>query len=152
MDYSRLKPGLHLLAVVLLIHLILGVYAFLSGGSFLFGFTAVERYLYNYDSDLYFNPTGSIEGNPSLLCLQSCDECNLFCYPLGRINASCGPCAISTLKNGVIVNENASFRAVVLGEMLLENVSYRCYTDGNATCGFEQSSTSGLNILYQINP
>jgi hypothetical protein len=145
----HLRGGLLFLLAFFGIHLLLGLCAVFSNGLFVYGTTAIERYILHLlsDSETTFNPTGAAYYHFNDICLQERDS-PLLCYPYANLYLSCDPCLIYTKHGTVLASNGSFFTAVVKKGLILENVSYNCYLEDMTYCGFEEKLEAGQAYLH----
>jgi hypothetical protein len=154
MAHGRFFGGVMLLLLISGVHVVLGCYASFTGGAFRFGATMPERYFIHSltGDETTFNPTGAAVYHLNDLCLQSCEGCNLACYPYSRVLVNCDYCEIATAKGAVLARDGYFFYTVVSNLELIENVSFRCYRDNETACGFEEKIFGNYTLLHEITP
>ncbi|MBM3308679.1 MAG: hypothetical protein FJY77_00330 [Candidatus Altiarchaeales archaeon] len=148
---KQLRGGLIFLAVVLAIHLFLGLFAVSKSGLFVYGATVVERYLIHLlsNSEVVFNPTGAAYYHLNDLCFQKVDS-PLLCYHYSDLNIDCDSCLIKTKRGTLLALPGSYYPAVVKKGMILEDVVFNCYRENNTMCGFEEDVGENYSYLHYI--
>ena len=150
---TQAKLGWALTAALFAIHLPFGLYALYDGGYFVEGFTAPERYAYHFAAATGEHITVSGAGR-----YVSYDVClmgragRLRCYLPADLKVDCpGACALSTRGGNVLALENDTYDAAIVGGLLYENATFRCY---GRDCGFDvkisEKMTYSANLPKEI--
>ncbi len=130
-------------AVVILLHLPTGLYAFVDDGTLIFGLTAPERFLIHYltGDTSHITVSGAQKHIINDICVMECVNCPLNCYHPPTLHVDCaGGCTLQTQAGKVIANQDQKFYSLYQNALMRDQVTFRCYDD---ECGFDQLSENG---------
>ena len=138
-------------SVLIVIHILLGVFAVWDNGYFVFGVFAPERFLLHSlrDDGSRFTVSGSAIYYINDICVQSCEGCEFLCYPKGNLKIVCSEvgCGLESHNDKIILAEGESPHLIAKDGILFEDTYFLC----NRTGGF-CSISMGLenNLFYDV--
>ncbi|MFH1402830.1 MAG: hypothetical protein ABIH11_01000 [Candidatus Altiarchaeota archaeon] len=151
---ARVRRIILLTAIFTLLHLAIGLMAFMSGGYFMYGATAPERFLIHSLNgyEWRYSVTGNHLEVVNDLCIQTCDECRMECYALERIMLSCvmDECILSTRSGKPLLSEGDSIALLIKQGLLFADVKFVCGDDLKTTCGFENKMQGNMSFISDI--
>jgi hypothetical protein len=134
---QRTQKGIMLILYILAAHVAIGVYAAATGGFFVFGLTAPERFLGHVLSgaEHHISVTGSHQDFVEDVCIQGCKNCDMICYGQDSLRISCSQtCSLMTKTGKILANEGQTLPTTLKFGFLFENATFKCY---NRVCGFD---------------
>ncbi|MFC2154698.1 hypothetical protein ACFLRC_04385 [Candidatus Altiarchaeota archaeon] len=123
------KKGLQILFLILLAHIVIGVYAVYDQGEFIFGVTAIERFVIHSlrQEDVRYTISGSPKYFIQDFCVQECPSCPLNCYPLENVHIVCEEkCIIKSARGLILISEGEEIEAVAIRATLVEQPTLLC--------------------------
>ena len=139
------------ISVLIVIHIILGVFAVWDNGYFVLGVFAPERFLLHLmrDDGSRFTVSGSAIYYINDICVQGCGGCEFLCYPKDNLKIVCNNagCGLESHNDKRILAEGESPYLIAKDGVLYEDTSFIC----NRTAGFCSISTQlENNVFYDV--
>ncbi|MBU4265890.1 MAG: hypothetical protein L6243_03210 [Candidatus Altiarchaeales archaeon] len=139
------------ISVLIVIHIILGVFAVWDNGYFVLGVFAPERFLLHLmrDDGSRFTVSGSAIYYINDICVQNCESCEFLCYPKENLKIICSEvgCGLESHNDKRILAEGESPYLIAKDGILFEDSYFIC----NRTAGFcSLSRELEKDLFYDI--
>lgn len=154
-DYTRRRfyGGLLFIVAILAVHVILGFIAVFSNGYFIFGATAIERFIIHFLSgdETHITISGYQGEFANDFCFSDCIGCPFDCYPTSSLTLYCSEsCGLYTRKGVRIVSERQYFKYLLKNVLLIEDTKFMCYNRTIGDCGFAIKLDENTSLSYDI--
>jgi len=117
-------------ALLIGIHILLGLFTIWDNGYFIYGVFAPERFLFHLlrDDGSRFTVSGSVAYYLNDICVQSCERCEFLCYSKENLRIVCNDarCGLESNKKKRILDSGGKAYFIAKEGMLFENATFQC--------------------------
>jgi len=139
-------------ALVIGIHILLGLFAIWDNGYFILGVFAPQRFILNLlrDDGSRFTISGSVIYYLNDICVQSCERCEFLCYPEENLKIVCNDihCGLESNNGKRILGDGETPYFIAKDGVLFENAAFLCNRN-ESICSI--STELGNGIFYDIH-
>jgi len=153
---ERLVKGSKLLALILLLHVLLGIYAVKDEGAFFFGATSPERYIIHKlkGGETRYTISGALRYFLNDICIQKTPEALFECYPTRNLVVRCKNkrCELMTKKGIKLVEEGERLHLIVNQGTLMPNSTLVCSQNSSSitSCEIEIEVEGNRSIALKL--